>query len=159
MLRLSPLALLVACVSDLQPVDMSERLSLNSSGAVIEGEFVISHDLTSQEMETLGIEQLDWNGAIDVGLYQALDTVSLSELKRALSQRSRGEDFVEANRPVETASINDPYRDYQWNFDLLDIETAWQYSTGSGVTVAVLDTGVDFSGEDAPVKFLKGWDF
>lgn len=160
MFRLSPLALLVACVSDLQPVDMSQRLTLNSTGAVIEGEFVISHDLSNQEMDVLGIEQIDFNVAIGVGLYQAIDTVTLGALKRALDQRSRGDDFVEANRPIDSsATTNDPYRDYQWNFDLLNADKAWEYSTGSGITVAVLDTGVSFSGEDAPVKFLKGWDF
>jgi hypothetical protein len=37
----------------------------------------------------------------------------------------------------------DPIRDsQQWVFDMLDVEPAWQVTEGSGVTVAVIDSGV-----------------
>ena len=37
---------------------------------------------------------------------------------------------------------NDPLYDKQWNFELIDAQKAWMHSTGSGITVAVLDTGL-----------------
>ena len=53
--------------------------------------------------------------------------------------------------------VADPGRSDQWALDMLQAETAWDYSTGAGVTVAVLDSGVsrhpDLSG-----SFVKGVD-
>ena len=62
---------------------------------------------------------------------------------------------------------NDPYYAYQWNFRAINLESAWNLSTGFGVTVAVLDTGVAFENFDiyaqapdlAGTKFTAGWDF
>jgi subtilisin family serine protease len=43
----------------------------------------------------------------------------------------------------------DSVRDDEYQLRTLDVTTAWKYSTGAGVTVAVLDTGVDL--QDAGV--------
>lgn len=40
---------------------------------------------------------------------------------------------------------NDPYYSEQWNLPLINVEAAWDISTGAGVTVAVVDTGVNTS--------------
>ncbi len=40
---------------------------------------------------------------------------------------------------------NDEYYSYQWNFDLIDMEQAWDVESGDpGVVVAILDTGVAY---------------
>ncbi len=154
---LATLALLVGCTSS---QTTGEQLLFDASGEVIEGQFVISHDLNDREMEHLGIEQLDYHSAIGAGLYEATaEGVSLSALRRALDQKSRGEGYVEANRPVHAMAVDDPYRPYQWNLDMLDAEAAWTMGTGTGVVVAVLDTGVYTGGEDTPVRMLRGYDF
>jgi serine protease len=43
------------------------------------------------------------------------------------------------------AAPNDPYYGYQWNLPLINMEAAWDISTGANVTVAVVDTGVNTS--------------
>jgi serine protease len=43
------------------------------------------------------------------------------------------------------AMPNDPYYTEQWNLPLINMEAAWDISTGEGVTVAVVDTGVNTS--------------
>ncbi|MEJ2333702.1 MAG: S8 family serine peptidase [Desulfobulbaceae bacterium] len=43
---------------------------------------------------------------------------------------------------------NDQYYSYQWNFSLVQSEEAWDLSSGDGVTVAVLDTGIASSAND-----------
>jgi len=40
---------------------------------------------------------------------------------------------------------NDPYYNDQWNLPLINMEAAWDISTGEGVTVAVVDSGVNTS--------------
>ena len=46
------------------------------------------------------------------------------------------------------ATPNDELYPFQWNFPLINLEEAWDISTGEGVTVAVLDTGVNSFGKD-----------
>ena len=43
---------------------------------------------------------------------------------------------------VAFGAVNDPLRDRQWNFDRVQANEAWESTTGAGVTVAVIDTGV-----------------
>lgn len=62
---------------------------------------------------------------------------------------------------------NDPERKYQWHMTNIGMEEGWRWSSGQGVTVAVIDTGVayrDFGRfqqvEDlAETRFTEGYDF
>jgi serine protease len=62
---------------------------------------------------------------------------------------------------------NDPYYSYQWHFPLINMPAAWDQSTGSGVTVAVIDCGVAYETYGAYTKapdlagttFVPGYDF
>jgi len=49
-----------------------------------------------------------------------------------------------------TATATDPYYGYQWHFDAIDLETAWDHSTGAGAVVAVIDSGLSTAGSDTP---------
>lgn len=54
---------------------------------------------------------------------------------------------------------NDPYYNpYQWNFQAIQSEEAWGLSTGSGVNVAVLDTGIVAGGSDGIDCVVSPWD-
>ncbi|GAA0815500.1 hypothetical protein Sya03_16200 [Spirilliplanes yamanashiensis] len=52
----------------------------------------------------------------------------------------------------------DPVRDEQWQLKALDIDAAWKLSTGAGVTVAVIDSGVDGGHADLKGQVLAGLD-
>ncbi len=43
---------------------------------------------------------------------------------------------------------NDPWYSFQWNFPPVQAPDAWAVSTGSGIVVAVVDTGISQAGED-----------
>src|SRR5262245_14326292 len=52
--------------------------------------------------------------------------------------------FVEPNSPVHaTGAPSDPAASQQWALGRIGLPTAWDSATGAGVTVAVIDTGVD----------------
>lgn len=48
----------------------------------------------------------------------------------------------------QTPMVDDPLYSYQWNFPMIQSEQAWGFAAGSGVTVAILDTGLRPQGED-----------
>ncbi len=62
---------------------------------------------------------------------------------------------------------NDPYFSFQWDMPLIQVPEAWDVSTGQGVLVAVLDTGIAYETFDvyqqAPdlsnTHFMPGYDF
>ena len=70
-------------------------------------------------------------------------------------------DQVEWVEPDVTETVlgvpDDPYYGYQWHLHQLGLETVWDSTDGSGVTVAVLDTGVS-AGTDGYRSLLVGID-
>jgi subtilisin family serine protease len=51
---------------------------------------------------------------------------------------------------AQALAYNDPYRPMQRNLDTLAVEQAAAFSTGKGIRVAVIDTGVDLAHADLP---------
>ncbi|MBD2042900.1 S8 family peptidase [Microcoleus sp. FACHB-672] len=67
------------------------------------------------------------------------------------------------NRPGEAYPTlkgpNDPFYSKQWNLRSINMERAWEETKGSGVTVAVIDTGISAVPDLADTKFVPGYDF
>ena len=66
---------------------------------------------------------------------------------------------AEMNRRVSIAQYNDTYRSQQWALTALKAETVHQSTKGSGVTVAVVDTGVKSAHTDLSNRVLSGVDY
>lgn len=60
-----------------------------------------------------------------------------------------------AGAPAHAESI----REQQWFLDAMKAEQMWQTSTGEGITVAVIDSGVDAGNPDLKGRVLPGKDF
>src|SRR3954454_13425955 len=56
-------------------------------------------------------------------------------------------------------AAGDPLRPQQWGLDTIEDDAAHATTTGSGATVAVIDTGVLASHEDLAGRLLPGYDF
>lgn len=54
---------------------------------------------------------------------------------------------------------NDPDYSKQWNLRSINLETAWRYNQGDGITVAVIDTGVSRVPDLQDTEFVPGYDF
>lgn len=98
------------------------------------------------------------------------DDVDPFEVATSLSEDPSVE-FAEPNfiagitgRPVALPNQlepNDPfYSQHQWNLPAIQMPAAWDITTGEGVIVAIIDTGVAFDAPDlAGTNRLTGYDF
>jgi serine protease len=81
-------------------------------------------------------------------------------------------EFAEPNYIYQAYVIpNDPRYHEQWHMKMINVEQAWDITTGEGAIVAVIDTGVAFEDYQdkkgtyhrvpdlAQTKFVKGYDF
>ncbi|MGW6562628.1 S8 family serine peptidase [Streptomyces hydrogenans] len=59
---------------------------------------------------------------------------------------------------VAPTAIAADARSQQWYLDAMKAEEIWKKTTGKGITVAVIDTGVDPDTPSLKGKVLKGWD-
>ena len=81
---------------------------------------------------------------------------------RALVARALGRSSTigaEMNHQVSIEVYNDTYRSQQWALNALKAESVHQSTKGSGVTVAVIDTGVKSSHSDLSGNVLSGVDY
>lgn len=86
------------------------------------------------------------------------DRNTLSALKK--SKIAKSTEFIEPNYVYKAVEVpNDPDYSKQWNLRSINIESAWDETKGSGVTVAVIDTGITTVQDLKDTKFVKGYDF
>lgn len=68
--------------------------------------------------------------------------------------------FAEVDQRVSVSfTPNDPYYGSQWHLAKIGASSAWDYTQGAGVTIAILDTGVESTHPDLAAQMVPGWNF
>ena len=99
---------------------------------------------------------LDQQGRPVVTVRTATDKNTASAIVKN-AQQAKDAISVEVDAPVQ-ALADDPYRSQQWDLTKMNVAAANAKTTGSGVVVAVIDTGVDASHPDLAGQVLAGDD-
>ncbi len=86
------------------------------------------------------------------------DRATLKALRK--SPVAKSTEYIEPNYIYKALEVpNDPDYNKQWNLRSIKVESAWDETKGSGVTVAVIDTGVSPVPDLKQTKFVRGYDF
>lgn len=68
--------------------------------------------------------------------------------------------LVEFDRIALPAMIpNDYYYPREWHFSKIGAQATWDITQGEGITIAILDTGVDLTHPDLAGNLVPGWNF
>lgn len=68
--------------------------------------------------------------------------------------------FAELDRRIPAdLAVNDPYVGSEWHLPAINATNAWDTSQGSGITIAILDSGVLPTHPDLAPKLVPGWNF
>jgi serine protease len=135
--------------ADENPILVQNEARLADTDEEVPGEVAVDvrDDLTKEELSAIQSEydlhpNSAWSDAhdrIEVAM------VPVAE-EPALLERLARDPRIENAEPMEVlrASFvpNDPLYEKQWHMQRVGAESAWEYSCGLGVTVAVVDTGV-----------------
>lgn len=100
------------------------------------GELIIRIDDEADLNDYKVLKRLPRSGLAVVAVARGREQAELGKI------RARGK-FAHVNRIARAFfSPNDPIQGFQWHFPAVQMSQAWELSSGSGVTVAVLDTGL-----------------
>jgi thermitase len=68
--------------------------------------------------------------------------------------------FAELDQLVQPSLVtNDPYAGSEWHLTKIGADAAWDASQGNGVTIAILDGGVESTHPDLSARLVPGWNF
>lgn len=135
---------------------------LQSTAEVVEAEY----NLVTQRGEIWLLDLLDGKGQIQYASGDGFYTIKLypgvpAEELIAELEINNDIEFITPNYYLQSMAVVSPPKTELdlWNMQMLDINSAWKYSTGSGVVVAVLDSLYTTTHPDLAPNLLPARDF
>ena len=94
---------------------------------------------------------------LDVHVVELPANANEEAVARALARNPHVK-FAEVDTIVSaSATTNDPILPQEWQITKIGASTAWNTSTGAGIVVAVLDSGVQSNHPDLQANLVPGW--
>ncbi len=147
----SMLAFAAPAANGAKPAFAAGHILVAKNPASPDGDFLAA--VSAQQGKSLGkLKGLDVH-VVDVpaGNEQAM----IAKLERNPHVR-----FAELDTLVEPSTTpGDPGYPSEWHLPRINGPAAWDMSVGSGITIAILDTGVDGAHPDLAARLVPGWNF
>ncbi|MFH1824857.1 MAG: S8 family serine peptidase, partial [Candidatus Firestonebacteria bacterium] len=145
--------LIVKFKKNVNPAMMGKLLSTFNVGNIVEEKFPGMKKFPGKK-EFQGISKLG---------YKKIKLPKGKKVEEYLEQLKKNP-LIEVAEPVSYYEIfttpNDTRYSEQWCHIRMQSELGWSTSTGgSNITIAIVDTGVDYNHEDLAGKVIKGYDF
>ena len=145
-------------VNRIQPLDQTEQFV--PGRVLVKFRTGIMPDHARNIIAALGARDAGEIPNIGVHILDLPFQASEKAFVQALQARAEVE-FAELDRIVAPAAIapNDPwYANWEWHLQKIQAPAAWSTTTGSsGITIAILDGGVDGTHEDLVARMVPGW--
>jgi thermitase len=108
-----------------------------------------------------GLRQVLTIAGINAVVYEISEDDTVGEvINRIQASKKDSIEYAEVDMLTQPTLVpNDPYYTNEWHLPNIEIPAAWASTTGEGVTIAVLDTGVDYTHPDLSVSSIAPWNF
>ncbi len=167
------IVVLVGLVTAAEDFKVGKACVSSSTDEYVPGEIVVkfkdgvSREQVSSAQADLGTTLIGANSAIGFRQLAIPAGKTVEEMVAAFLARPDVE-YAEPNYIAHAfMTPNDPYYSYQWHMPMINMPSAWDQSTGTGVVVAVIDCGVAYENygvyalapDLAGTLFVPGYDF
>jgi Subtilase family/Bacterial Ig domain len=134
------------------------KASLVPGRLVLRGRGGLGADALQRALSAVGARRIDVVSGVEGTVIEA-DEATIAGIEQTL-RRSGMFSSVEREHLVHVAEApNDTYYLAQWGLPRAGVPAAWGLSTGAGITVGIVDTGVDATHPDLQGQLLPGYDF
>ena len=117
----------------------------------------LSDDDFAGVLQPHGAKSLGKVRGLDVHVVELPANANEEAVAKALARNPHVK-FAEVDTIVSaSATTNDPILPQEWQITKIGASTAWNTSTGAGIVVAVLDSGVQSNHPDLQANLVPGW--
>lgn len=142
---------------------LPQNVSAPTSASWVKGRLLVTPraGLSIEELEKTvkpyGVKPKHHIEELNLHICELPDGADERKIKQILKKDSRLKN-VELDMIVTLdQTITDPSFNRSWALPKIEAPTAWDISTGDGIIVAVLDTGVDSTHPDLAANMVPGW--
>ena len=145
-------------VSNLEPIETNQIIIKFKDESQLPRGLGVATERANLE-KAQGLKHVLTIKGIDAQVYEVSETDTAFEVvDRILATKKDVIEYAELDRIIPPAFIpDDPMYVDQWHLPKIEAHTAWDITQGTGVIIAILDSGVNSQHPDLAGQLVSGW--